>query len=88
MRPQDGAPSRQSPVPGHLDAETRLADDMLARRVTAVQSYLAVGDLADACSTLSAFVHQVSAQSDKSIPPGQAAALIATAQRIKAVLAC
>jgi hypothetical protein len=61
---------------------------MLARRVTAVQSYLAVGDLADACSTLSAFVHQVSAQSDKSIPPGQAAALIATAQRIKAVLAC
>ncbi len=55
--------------------------------MTAVQSYLAVGELADACSTLTAFVHQVSAQSGKSIPPGQAAALIAAAQRIKAELA-
>src|SRR5207244_13108521 len=60
----------------------------LADKVTAAQSYLAAGDLADACATLTAFVHKVSAQAGKSIPPHQAAALIATAQRIKAVLAC
>jgi Tol biopolymer transport system component len=60
----------------------------LADKVTAAQSYLAVGDRADACAILTAFVHEVSAQSGKSIPPHQAAALIATARRIKAVLAC
>lgn len=60
----------------------------LADKVKAVQSYLAAGDLADACSALTAFLHEVSAQSGKSIPANQAATLIATAQRIKAVLAC
>jgi Tol biopolymer transport system component len=60
----------------------------LADKVKAARSYLAAGDLADACSALTAFLHEVSAQSGKSIPPDHAATLIATSQRIKAVLAC
>ena len=60
----------------------------LADKVRQAQRYLAIGDTADACSALTAFTREVHAQSGKSIPPGQAAMLIADAQRIKAVLAC
>jgi hypothetical protein len=60
----------------------------LADKVTLVRGYLAASDLVDGCSTLTAFIKQVSAQSGKSIPPVQAATLIAAAERIKAVVAC
>jgi len=63
-------------------------DTSLADQVAVVQGQLAEGDVTDACQTLSAFIHHLSAQSGKSIPPADAATLIATAQRIKAVLGC
>ena len=54
----------------------------LADRLQQAQSDLAAGDVADACSTLSAFIHEVSARSGKNIPPATASQLIADAQRI------
>jgi hypothetical protein len=60
----------------------------LGDKVQSAQSYLASGDVADTCSTLTAFIHEVKAQSGKSIPVAQASQLIADAQRIQAVLAC
>ena len=60
----------------------------LADKVASVQSYLAAGDASDACGTLSAFVHEVQAQSGKHIPAVQAGGLIADAQRIEAVIPC
>ena len=58
----------------------------LSDKVALVQSYLASGDVADACGTLRAFVNQVKAQSGKSIPTDTAQQLIADAQRIQARL--
>jgi hypothetical protein len=60
----------------------------LTDKITAAQSYLASGDTADACSTLTLFINQVKAQSGKTIPAGQATQLITSATRIQAVLAC
>jgi hypothetical protein len=60
----------------------------LGDKVQSAQSYLASGDVADTCSTLTAFIHEVKAQSGKHIPVAQASQLIADAQRIQAVLAC
>jgi hypothetical protein len=60
----------------------------LADKTTAAQSYLASGDTADACSTLTGFIQEVRAQNGKSIPAGQAAQRTADATRIQAVLAC
>jgi hypothetical protein len=60
----------------------------LADKVTQAQAYLDAGDLADACSTLTAFVNEVKAQSGQMVPSGQATTLIASANRIKAVLGC
>lgn len=60
----------------------------LADKVRAAQAYLNAGDIPDTCSTLSAFIREVQAQSGKSIPAAQASQLVADAQRIQAVLAC
>jgi hypothetical protein len=60
----------------------------LGDKVQSAQSYLASGDVADTCSTLTAFINEVKAQSGKNIPVAQASQLIADAQRIQAVLAC
>jgi hypothetical protein len=60
----------------------------LSDKLTLAQSDLEANDLADTCSTLAAFIHEVDAQSDRRIPHGQAAALIAAAQRIRTVLGC
>lgn len=60
----------------------------LADKGTLAQTYVTANDVPDACSTLTAFVREVMAQSNKTIPTGQAATLIATAQRIKMVLGC
>jgi hypothetical protein len=48
----------------------------------------ASGHVADACSTLRAFVNEVKAQSGITIPSVTAGKLIADAQRIRSVLAC
>ena len=57
-------------------------------KVTQAQRYLSAGDTANTCSTLSALVHQVKAQSGKAIPAAQAATFTSDAQRIRAVLGC
>ena len=58
----------------------------LADKIFLAQAYLAAGDITDASSTLDAFINEVTAQSGKSIPAGQAAELIADAQRIQALI--
>ncbi len=60
----------------------------LADKVTQAQVDLAANDVPNACSTLTAFIHEVQAQSGRKIPTGQAASLIARAQRIMTVLGC
>jgi len=60
----------------------------LADAVAMAQQQVATGHTRGACQTLTGFIHQVRAQSGKKIPSGQAAQLIADAQRIQAVLAC
>jgi hypothetical protein len=58
----------------------------LADKIAQAQSYLAAGDITDASSALDAFIHEVAAQSGKSIPAGQASQMISDAQRIQAVM--
>jgi hypothetical protein len=60
----------------------------LADKIAAAHSYVASGDTADACGVLTGFIHEVRAQSGKSIPAGQATQRIADASQIQAVLAC
>ncbi|MCU1378281.1 MAG: hypothetical protein JWN29_1264 [Acidimicrobiales bacterium] len=59
----------------------------LTAKVQEIQSRVAAGDRAGARSALKAFTNQVQAQSGKKISTAQAAALIATAERISALLA-
>lgn len=58
----------------------------LTNKLHMVQRYVGSNDLADAFSTLTALIQKVNAQSSKKIPMGQAATLIASAQRIRTVL--
>jgi outer membrane protein assembly factor BamB len=60
----------------------------LANKVSQVQTYLSANDTADACSTLTAFINQVKAQTGKSIPWSEAATLTADALQIKTLLGC
>ena len=60
----------------------------LATTVAAAQWLLARGQIKATCLTLTAFKLEVKAQSGKKIPKAQATALIADANRIKAVLGC
>jgi hypothetical protein len=60
----------------------------LADKVGLMQSYLTSGDVTDTCTTLAAFVREVTAQSGKKIPADHAAELTALAQQIRVVLAC
>ena len=52
------------------------------------QWFLAHGQKQPACLTLTAFQLEVRAQSGKKIPAAQATALVADANRIKAVVGC
>ncbi len=52
------------------------------------QTYLAANDNADNCSTLSAFINEVNAQSGKSITKSTATSLVTSATRIRAVMSC
>ncbi len=58
----------------------------LAAKVKQAQTSLAGSNLSDTCSAVAAFVNEVSAQSDRTIPAGQAIVLILRAQRIRLVL--
>ena len=60
----------------------------LVDKISNVQAALVNNDVPASCSMLSAFAHEVGAQSAKKIPAGTAASLIADASRIQAVLAC
>jgi len=60
----------------------------LADKVKLAQNYAATNDVPDACSTLSAFINEVKAQSGKKIPASQASTLIASAQQIRTQLGC
>jgi len=60
----------------------------LTAKVSAIQGYVAVGDTADACATLGAFVNDVNAQTGKKISTAQAASFISQAQNIEAALGC
>lgn len=58
----------------------------LADKIAQAQADVAAGDSTDAISTLTAFINEVTAQSGKSIPSGQASQLITEAQQIQGVL--
>jgi hypothetical protein len=60
----------------------------LADKVAQALTYLNSADVSDTCSTLSAFVNELTAQSGKTIPQAQAATLITNAQQIKTLLGC
>jgi alpha-tubulin suppressor-like RCC1 family protein len=57
-------------------------------KVGQAQTYLAANDTTATCSTLSAFINEVTAQSGKSIIGTTASTLVASATRIRAVLDC
>jgi hypothetical protein len=60
----------------------------LADKVTKAQSFLTANDIPDVCSTLSAFVNEVKAQTGKTISTAQAQNLIASVQHIETMLDC
>jgi hypothetical protein len=60
----------------------------LADKVTTAQSFLTANDIPDVCSTLSAFVNEVNAQTGKTISTLQATNLIASAQQVETLLGC
>ena len=60
----------------------------LADKVQQAQSLLASGDVTDTCATLTAFAHEVKAQSRNDILTSQAGQLIAAARQVQAVLGC
>lgn len=57
-------------------------------KVRAAITALENGNVATACSSLSAFLGEIAAQSGKSITAAEAAALTATVQQIQAVMGC
>jgi hypothetical protein len=60
----------------------------LADKATAAQSYFNSGDTADACGTLSAYLHEVNAQTGKSITSAQASDLIEDANSARSTIGC
>ena len=60
----------------------------LADKIRDATAALAAGQQAEACGVLAAFAKQVGAQSGKSISPAAAAELLASAGRIRSVVAC
>jgi len=60
----------------------------LANKVQDVQAYLGVPDIVSACSVMTNFKSEVTAQSGKKIPAAQAAELTADAEEIEAAIPC
>jgi hypothetical protein len=60
----------------------------LAAKLVLAEDYLAAANLSDTCSTLTAFINQVKAQTGKTIPTPEATTLIADARQIKTLLGC
>jgi hypothetical protein len=60
----------------------------LADKIAQAIAYLNKNDITDTCSTLSAFINQVKAQTGKTIPASEAATMSADALQIKTLLGC
>ena len=60
----------------------------LTGKLNAALAAATAGDLVTACRKLQDFINETHAQAGKKISTGDAASLIATAQRIRAVLGC
>lgn len=84
----------------HVKSAAEQLDDLIARvtslrpgtslldKVNAAKTALGAGDYAVGCDTLQAFANEAQAQSGKKLPPALAAELVASASRIRSVLAC
>jgi hypothetical protein len=89
-----GAYEAAQATPAELLAALRIAvigvgpGTSLADKVTQALAYLNSGDVSDTCSTLTAFINELRAQSGKAIPRARAATLTASAQQIKTLLGC
>ena len=83
------APSLNQRVAALLVAVTGVGPGpSLANKMTNVQAYLAVPDIASACSVMDDFTAEVSAQSGKKIPAPLATQLLADAAAIEAAIPC
>lgn len=60
----------------------------LAAKVQEALNDVNAGHISDACGTLGAFIHEVNAQTGKTISPKQAKELITAVQQIEAILGC
>jgi hypothetical protein len=60
----------------------------LADKITQATAYLDANDVPDTCSILTAFTHQVKAQTGKTIPQSEAATLTADALQSQTLLGC
>ena len=69
-------------------AESGRLGSSLADKIADAQAALKKGQVAQTCSVLDAFVHQLDAQTEKGIAPEPASNLIGDATRIRAVLGC
>lgn len=60
----------------------------LPAKVQQAQSYLQAGDVTDTCSTLTDFINEVNAQTDKTIPADTASQLTTAAGQVQTLLSC
>jgi hypothetical protein len=78
-----------SPFAGLLaDSQGVGTGTSLADKVTAAESFYNAGDTADACGTLDAYIHEVNAQTGKSITSADATQLIDEVNSVKAAIGC
>ena len=71
-----------------LDDQLALVSGSFASQLESARASLGRGDSRAACNALAAYVNHVRAQSGKQLPAVDAAALIASAERIAAVIGC
>jgi parallel beta-helix repeat protein len=83
-----GAAEQLSDLLGLVTSQDLGPGESLQDKLTSALAAVTAGDGASACSTLTAFVNEVNAQTGKSLTPTQALQLRSAAKRIEAVLAC
>ena len=84
-RPRGGRAARRAP--GLAPRRMRHAAG-LELKIELARTFLAIGQRRLACLTLTAFAAEVRTESGRTIPPGTAATLIASAWRIEDVIGC
>jgi hypothetical protein len=78
-----------SPFAGLLaDSQGVGTGTSLADKVTTAESFYNAGDTADACGTLDAYIHEVNAQTGKSITSTEATQLIDEVNSLKTAIGC